>query len=137
MYALRIAVYTVGDSARKVEQLDLSNGRTYDASSQRLTASLLTLAKDSGLERVDHVVLSVPTSTLPAAHNIFVVQGRMDDPAMLRAHTLTAEAAQRPIQESHTQLQAINQRLTQELSQQPVLEHQRNQDQQRLAMQAR
>ncbi|WP_343231244.1 XVIPCD domain-containing protein, partial [Xanthomonas citri] len=41
----------------KVEQLDAANGRTFDATSERMAASLLTLAKDNGLTRVDHVLL--------------------------------------------------------------------------------
>lgn len=59
----------------KVEQLDAANGRTFDATSERMTASLLTLAKDNGLTRVDHVLLSDRTRDLPAVQNLFVLQG--------------------------------------------------------------
>lgn len=49
----------------KVEQLDAANGRTFDATSGRMIASLLTLAKDNGLTRVDHVLLSERPETRP------------------------------------------------------------------------
>ncbi|WP_369940707.1 XVIPCD domain-containing protein [Xanthomonas medicagonis] len=114
----------------KVEQLDAANGRTFDASSERTTASLLTLAKNNGLTRVDHVLLSEETKDLPAAQNLFVVQGDPKDPAKLRAHMPTAEAAQRPLQESFSQLETVNQRLAQERLQEQVLEQQRVQAQQ-------
>lgn len=42
----------------KVEQLDASNGHTFDATSERMTPSLLTLAKANGLTRVDHMLLN-------------------------------------------------------------------------------
>lgn len=51
----------------KVAQLDTTSGRASDATSERITASLLTLAKDNGLTRVDHVLLSDKTKDLPAA----------------------------------------------------------------------
>ncbi|MFC0156202.1 XVIPCD domain-containing protein [Xanthomonas dyei] len=110
----------------KVEQLDDANGRSFDATSERMTASLLTLAKDNGLTRVDHVLLSDKTRDSPAAQNLFVVQGELQNPAMLRAHMPTSEAAQRPVQESFAQLETVNQRLAQEQS----LEQQRLQEQQ-------
>lgn len=95
-----------------------------------MTASLLTLAKDNGLTRVDHVLLSDKTRELTAAQNVFVVQGDPQDPAKLRAHMPTAEAAQRPVQESFTQLETVNQRLAQERVQEQVLDQQRSQEQQ-------
>ncbi|WP_340137205.1 XVIPCD domain-containing protein, partial [Xanthomonas citri] len=114
----------------KVEQLDAANGRTFDATSERMTASLLTLAKDNGLTRVDHVLLSEKTRDSPAAQTLFVVQGDPKDPAMLRAHMPTADAAQRPVQESFTQLESVNQRLAQERTQDLAVEQQRSQEQQ-------
>lgn len=114
----------------KVEQLDAANGRTFDAISERMTASLLTLAKDNGLTRVDHVLLSEKTENLPAARNVFLVQGRPDDQAMLRAQMPTVEAAQRPVQESFSQLESVNQRLEQDRARDQSLEQQRSQEQQ-------
>ncbi|MEA9554537.1 XVIPCD domain-containing protein [Xanthomonas nasturtii] len=112
----------------KVGQLDAANGRTFDATSERMTASLLTLAKDNGFTRVDHVLLSEKTKDSPAAQNLFVVQGEPQDPAKLRANMPTAEAAQRPVQESFAQLETVNQRLTQERVQEQSLEQQRSQE---------
>ena len=114
----------------EVEQLDTANGRTFDATNERMTASLLTLAKDNGLTRVDHVLLSEKTKDVPAAQNLFVVQGDPQDPAKLRANMPTAEAAQRPVQESFAQLETVNQRLAQERAQEQSLEQQRSQEQQ-------
>ncbi|WP_017167245.1 XVIPCD domain-containing protein, partial [Xanthomonas phaseoli] len=113
----------------KVEQLDTTNGRAFDATSERITASLLTLAKDNGLTRVDHVLLSDKTKDLPAAQTLFVVQGDPKDPAMLRAHMPTAEAALRPVQDSFAQLESINQRLAQDRTQEQSVEQQRSQEQ--------
>lgn len=112
----------------KVGELDKANGRTFDETSERMSNSLLATAKDAGMTRVDHILLSKQTETLPAAQNLFVVQGDPTNPASLRAHMPTAEAAQRPVQESLNQVESINQR--QALEQQ-TMEQQRTQEQQR------
>ncbi|CAD0302850.1 hypothetical protein NCPPB940_04110 [Xanthomonas hortorum pv. taraxaci] len=114
----------------KVEQLDAANGRTFDTTSERMTASLLTLAKDNGLTQVDHVLLSEKTKDLPAAHTLILVQGKPNDPAMMRAHMPTVEAAQRPVQESFSQLESVNQRLEQDRAREQSLEQQHSQEQQ-------
>jgi hypothetical protein len=80
---------------------------------------------------VDHVLLRERTKDLPAAQNIIVVQGDPKDPAKLRAHMPTAEAAQHPMQESFNQVEAINQRQVQEQS----VEQQRTQEQQQRPLQ--
>jgi len=113
----------------KVAEIDKQNGRGFDATSERMTASLLTLAKDNGLTRVDHVLLSEKTPKLPDAQNLIVVQGDLKDPAKLYAHMPTAEAAQRPVQDSFAQLEVVNQRLVQERAQEHLQEQQRNQEQ--------
>lgn len=102
----------------KVTELDHQNGRTFDVSSERMTASLLTLAKDNGLTRVDHVLLSKQTDNLTTAKNVFVVQGALNDPAMLRAHMPTVQAAQTLVEQSFNQLEQVNQRLAQQQAQQ-------------------
>lgn len=113
----------------KVEILDKANGRTFDETSERMSASLLASAKDAGITRADHVVLSRQTANSPAAQNIFVVQGDMSDPAALRTHMATADAAQRPVQESLGQVEAIGQRQAHE----QATEMQRTQEQQQRA----
>lgn len=113
----------------KVTELDHQNGRTFDASSERMTASLLALAKDNGLTRVDHVLLSKQTESLTRAQNVFVVQGPLNDPAMLRAHMPTVQAAQTPVEHSFNQLEQVNQRLAQEQSHQQTLDQSQSQSQ--------
>ncbi|MBB3777437.1 hypothetical protein FHY16_000158 [Xanthomonas campestris] len=60
------------------------------------------------------MLLSEKTKDLPAAQNLFVVQGDPQDPAKLRANTPRAEAGQRPVQDSFAQLETVNKRLAQE-----------------------
>ncbi|AWH16232.1 hypothetical protein C1922_02260 [Stenotrophomonas sp. ZAC14D2_NAIMI4_7] len=110
----------------KVETLDRANGRTFDETSERLSASLLAAAKGAGITRADHILLSKQTENLPGAHNIFVVQGDLTNPAAMRTHVATAEAAQRPVQESMSQVEALGQRQERE----QAAEMQRAQDQQ-------
>lgn len=112
--------------------LDAANGRSFDATSERLSASLLVVARENGLDRVDHVVLSRQTADAAAAQNIFVVRGALDDPAALRASTDTAEAAQRPVAESMQQLQNTHQRVAESTAQEQT--QQRTQEQQRGAL---
>jgi len=84
----------------KVAELDAANGRTFDATSERISASLLALAKQNNLSRVDHVLLSRRTEDNAAAENIFIVQGDRDDPAHLRASMPTEVAAKTAVDES-------------------------------------
>ncbi len=93
----------------QVTALDARHGRSFDATSERMTASLLVLAKGNGLDRVDHVVLSNATPQLPAAHNIFVVQGELNNPAHQRAHMPTEQAAQTPVEASLQRFEVVSQ----------------------------
>ncbi|MBB4757500.1 hypothetical protein FHT15_002187 [Xanthomonas campestris] len=105
-----------------VMQLDAQHGREWDASSQRMTASLLALAKEEGLSRVDHVVLNNPTAQLAGGEKVFVVQGALNDPAHQSAHMPTVDAVQAPETQSFDRLQAINQTQAQVREQQQALE---------------
>lgn len=69
-----------------VAALDAQHGRAFDQTSERLTASLTVLAREQGLQQVDHVLVSNATAQHPAGHNIFVVQGDPANPARLRAN---------------------------------------------------
>lgn len=113
----------------KVGELDKANGRAFDDISERISASLLVTAKDAGMTRADHVLLSNKTAAFPAAHTVFVVQGDPANPASVRAHLPTAEAAQRPVQESLGQVEIIGQRQAQE----QLLERQQDQERQQRA----
>lgn len=91
-----------------VAAIDAQHGRSFDATSERLTASLLPLAKENGLSRVDHVVLGQQGSQAAPGQYVFVVQGALDNPAHLRAHTATAEAVQTPVEASFQRVQATD-----------------------------
>ncbi|CAD0364766.1 XVIPCD domain-containing protein [Xanthomonas sp. WHRI 8391] len=105
-----------------VEKLDSQHGREWDASSQRMTASLLVLAKEEGLTRVDHVLLNSPTDKLAAGEKVFLVQGIQSDPAHLRADMATMQAVQTPENQSFERVQSINQAQSQVREQQQALE---------------
>ncbi|MBD8644201.1 hypothetical protein IFT63_11460 [Stenotrophomonas sp. CFBP 13724] len=114
-----------------VAALDAKHGREFDATSERMTASLLVLAKENGLERVDHVLLSQATPDAYAGKNLFVVQGSADDPAHLRAGMPTEQAAQTQVQESLQQFELASQAQAQKaLEQQQGLQAQQGQAQQ-------
>ncbi|WP_199680141.1 MULTISPECIES: XVIPCD domain-containing protein [unclassified Xanthomonas] len=106
-----------------VSAIDAHAGRTPDESSERLIASVMTLARQNNLERADHVVLSHQTANSPAGRNVFVVQGELNNPAHLRAHMPTDVAVQTPVEQSLQQLevtsadrqQALAQRQQQEM----------------------
>lgn len=91
-----------------VEALDAKHGRSFDEVSERMTASLLVLAKDSDLERVDHVLVSNATSEHPAGHTLFVVQGEPSNPAHQRAAMPTELAAQTSVEESLQQFDSVS-----------------------------
>ncbi|QKW56407.1 XVIPCD domain-containing protein [Stenotrophomonas sp. NA06056] len=113
-----------------VAGIDAKAGRTPDESSERLTASVMALARQNNLERADHVLLSAQTADSPAGRNVFVVQGDMNDPAHLRASMPTDVAVQTPVEQSLQRLElasaerqeALSQRQQQELDNQ-VREH--------------
>ena len=115
-----------------VEQLDSRDHHAWDESSERMTASLLVLAKQNGLERVDHVVLSEQRGNLQKGENVFLVQGQLADPAHTRAVMKTNDAMSTPEADSYRNLEALNQQKAQEQTQQPAMEQQ--QDAQRRTM---
>lgn len=91
-----------------VEALDAKHGRSFDEVSERMTFSLLVLAKDNDLERVDHVLVSNATHEHPAGHTLFVVQGEPSNPAHQRAAMPTELAAQTSVEESLQQFDAVS-----------------------------
>ena len=86
-----------------VAALDEKHGRSFDEVSERMSASLLVLAKDNDLSRVDHVLLSNATERNPAGHMLYVVQGEPSDPAHLRASMPTEQAAMTAVADSMQQ----------------------------------
>lgn len=84
--------------------LDRQLGRSPDADSACMAASLTDLAARSGLERVDHVLLSERGRNAQAGERVFVVQGDPKDPAHLRAQMPTEEAVRTPVAQSFERL---------------------------------
>lgn len=76
------ALYLQAEEA--VTRIDSAMGRTRDGSSERIMAAGVLMAKQRGMDRIDHMVLSMETTSLPAGHNVFVVQGSLADPGHLR-----------------------------------------------------
>lgn len=103
-----------------VREMGASAGISFDDKAERLCHSLLAACKDNrdqyaekdyplsanALTRVDHVVAG--------PEHVFAVQGRLDDPAHLRAHVQVAQAMQTPIEQSDAKLLAANQAISQE-----------------------
>lgn len=86
--------------ANGVSALDAERGRSFDGISEQLAGSLTALAKEQQLDRVDHVVLSQAREGRPSGETVFIVQGRLDDPAMRQAHMATATAVSTPLETS-------------------------------------
>ena len=113
----------------QVEKLDQSLGRTYDDTSERLTSSLMVLAKENGLQRVDHVVLSNQVGDQRPGFNVFVVQGELNNPAHRRAVMPTEQAVTTPHEESLERLDVL---LERDMHQEQQANLQRQQDQERI-----
>ncbi|KGT84954.1 hemolysin, partial [Xanthomonas vasicola] len=91
-----------------VGAIDAQAGRTPDENSERLIASVMTLARQNNLDRADHVVLSNQTAEHPAGRTVFVVQGELNNPAHLRAAMSTDVAVRTPVEQSLQQLETAS-----------------------------
>lgn len=91
-----------------VSAVDARHGRSFDETSERMTASLLAAAKSSGLERVDHVVLGNPPSD-GSGPRMFVVQGALDNPAHLRSSVAISDAVNTPVEQSLAKVEQMSQ----------------------------
>ena len=97
------------DQARAgVHRLDRDLGRTPDAASERMSASLALLAHSRGLTRIDHVVLSAQTDGLAKGAHVFVIQGGLDDPARRIGHMRTHDAVAAPLDDTLARLQVTS-----------------------------
>lgn len=94
--------------AAGVDALDRQLGRTSDARSACMKASLAELAIRSGLDRVDHVLLSIRSGAVQAGQNVFVVQGAPGDPAHRRAHMRTDAAVAKEPEASFREIAALD-----------------------------
>ncbi|WP_226469571.1 XVIPCD domain-containing protein [Luteimonas panaciterrae] len=97
-----------------VQRLDAQHGRTFDAASERMSMSLLALAKQNGISRVDEVAVNNRTPNLQAGELVFLVQGNRSDPAMQRESMPTAVAAQTPVNDSMQRIEVANQQMAQQ-----------------------
>lgn len=91
-----------------VAALDAKHGRSFDEVSERISASLLVLAKDNDLDGVDHVLLSNATADMPAGHALFLVQGDPNDPSHQRAAMPTELAASTSVEASMQQFDVVS-----------------------------
>lgn len=66
-------------ASARVAQIDVSLGRTSDASSHRLAAGVTLLAAEQGMQRVDRLELSKGRSGLPDGERVIVWQGAVGD----------------------------------------------------------
>ncbi len=101
----------------QVAALDAKQGRTFDEFSERMTASVMALARANNLDRADHVVLSAATAEHGPGRNVFVVQGDLHDPAHRRAAMSTQEAVQTPVEQSLQRLEVASADRAQALAQ--------------------
>ncbi|MFT4198304.1 MAG: hypothetical protein QM601_10440 [Pseudoxanthomonas sp.] len=124
------AVSTLADGGRQqdllhsqaeaaVRRLEQGRGQDYDANSACLAASMACLAKENGLTRIDHIVLSRASGQVKAGENVFVVQGGLDDPARLSAWMKTEQALAVPAGQSLQRLQSMEEPARQPLLPQP------------------
>ncbi|WP_340569654.1 XVIPCD domain-containing protein [Stenotrophomonas sp. G106K1] len=109
-----------------VSAVDAKHGRSFDETSERVTASLLATAKSNGLERVDHVVLGNPLSN-ESGPRMFVVQGELNNPAHLRASVAVSEAINTPVEHSLAKVEQVSKA-------QQVAQHDHAQEQTQAAM---
>ncbi|MBK0012804.1 XVIPCD domain-containing protein [Stenotrophomonas sp. S41] len=97
-----------------VAALDAQHGRAPDAVSDRMTASLLVLAKENDLSRVDQVALSAATGHQPAGHTVFLVKGDVSSPPFTLATMTTDRAVTTPVEVSMQRYQQMNQEAQQQ-----------------------
>ncbi|MDN8645368.1 hypothetical protein Q0S19_12925 [Stenotrophomonas indicatrix] len=96
-----------------IAALDGERGRSFDESSERMSASLLVLAKEQGLSHVDRVALSNATVNHPAGHTVFLIQGELSQPPYSLASMHTERAVQTPVEESMQRYEQLNQQAVQ------------------------
>lgn len=90
-----------------VRRLDASLGRGYDERSACMAASLACLARENGVQRIDHVVLSKAIGDVRKGENVFIVQGGMAEATNRVVHMKTQEAISTPVEQSLERMQAL------------------------------
>lgn len=92
-------------SMAAVERLEAGLHRTRDRNSDRLAVALVVVAKQAGLDRIDHVVLS------GRGEHAFAVQGDMGSPFRRMARVPTGAAIQTPVGQSLHAIEVVNEAL--------------------------
>lgn len=108
-----------------VARIDAEKGRTFDATSERLTMGAFYDAKVAGITSADHIAINETGkrqqdgSQSAAGTLLFVVQGQdASDPAARRSVTDVAQAFERPVEQSLQKVETLAQQQTQVLAQQ-------------------
>lgn len=92
-----------------------------------MIASLACLARENGFRRINHVLLSEQNERDRRGEHVFIVQGRMDDPAHLRTYMKTDVAVQTPVGESFQRLEQLDRQLAEQHARQTSLQEQMQQ----------
>lgn len=110
---------------RGVASIDTERGRTFDATSERLTIGAFYDSKVAGITSADHIAINETGkrqqngSQIAAGTLLFVVQGQdPSDPAARRSVTDVAQAIERPVEQSLQKVDALVQQQAQVLAQQ-------------------
>ncbi|QSQ32085.1 hypothetical protein ISN31_16495 [Xanthomonas translucens pv. translucens] len=111
------------------QALDRQLGRSPDAASACMAASLTDLAARSGLERVDRVLLSEGGRNAQAGERVFVVQGDPKDPDHRWAQMPTDEAVHTPVAQSFERLAEFDQQQALAQTQQAAMQQEVQQQQ--------
>jgi len=97
-----------GQVEAAVARLDAAHGRSSDATSERVTASLYALAQSHGMSSVSDVVTGNAAPGVAAGERLFVVQGGLDSPANRIAYMPTAEAIAAPVGDTLQRAAAVS-----------------------------
>jgi hypothetical protein len=107
-----------------VAKIDAEKGRTFDATSERMTMGAFFDAKAAGITSANHIAINdigkrQPDGTqVPGGTLLFVVQGQdPSDPAAKRTITDVGQAIERPVEQSLQKLDVLSQQQAQALAQ--------------------
>jgi len=101
-------------SVSAVQRLDSGMHRSHDIYSDRLATGLAVAAKQAGLQRIDHVVLS------DKGDYAFAVQGDLDSPTKRLARIDTNTVTNTPVDAGLRQINALNDEQTREVDRQQL-----------------
>ena len=108
-----------------VARIDADKGRSYDATSERMTMAAFFDTKAAGITSADHIAINETGkrqqdgTQIAAGTLLFVVQGQdPSDPAARRSVTDVAQAVERPVEQSLQKVDTLAQQYVQLLAQQ-------------------